>query len=74
MRTGTFSQRNDYIIASQAIGAGSMRIMFKHIAPNCFPPLIVMMTMQMGRAILAEAVLSFLGVGIEPPGAAWEQW
>ena len=64
-------KENDYILASQAIGARSMRIMFKHIAPNCFPPLIVMMTMQMGRAILAEAGLSFLGVGIEPPGAAW---
>lgn len=64
-------KENDYVVASRSIGANSLRIMFRHIAPNCFPPLIVMMTMQMGNAILAEAGLSFLGVGIEPPGAAW---
>jgi peptide/nickel transport system permease protein len=61
----------DYVTASRAMGASNLRIMFGHIAPNCFPPLIVMMTMMIGRAILAEAGLSFLGVGIEPPGAAW---
>jgi peptide/nickel transport system permease protein len=38
---------------------------------NCLPPLIVLITMQMGSAILAEAGLSFIGVGIEPPAAAW---
>ena len=64
-------KENDYVTASRSLGAGNLRIMFGHIAPNCFPPLIVMMTMQMGRAIIAEAGLSFLGVGIEPPGAAW---
>lgn len=64
-------KENDYITASRAIGSSNVRIMFKHIAPNCFPPLIVMMTMMMGRAILAEAGLSFLGVGVEPPAAAW---
>ncbi|MBW1766505.1 MAG: ABC transporter permease [Deltaproteobacteria bacterium] len=64
-------KENDYVMASRSIGARDLRIMFIHIAPNCFPPLIVMMTMQMGRAILAEAGLSFLGIGIEPPGAAW---
>jgi len=45
--------------------------MLKHVFPNCFPPLIVLMTMQLGTTILAEAGLSFLGVGINPPGAAW---
>jgi peptide/nickel transport system permease protein len=45
--------------------------MFKHILPNAFPPLIVLMTMQLGNLILAEAGLSFLGIGITPPGAAW---
>ncbi len=48
-----------------------MRIMFRHILPNCFPPLIVQLTLWMGFAIMAEAGLSFLGMGIEPPGAAW---
>jgi ABC-type dipeptide/oligopeptide/nickel transport system permease subunit len=45
--------------------------MIRHILPNAFPPLIVMMTMQLGGLILAEAGLSYLGIGITPPGAAW---
>ena len=64
-------KQNDYIVASKAIGSSNMRIMWRHLFPNCFPPLIVLVTMQMGSAILTEAGLSFLGIGIEPPGAAW---
>jgi peptide/nickel transport system permease protein len=61
----------DYIMAEHAAGASNLRIMLRHIFPNCLPPLIILFTMQMGAAILAEAGLSFLGIGIEPPGAAW---
>ena len=61
----------DYITASRAAGGKSLFIIMRHIFPNCFPPLIVLVTMQMGSAILAEAGLSYLGVGIAPPGAAW---
>lgn len=64
-------KENDYVLASRAIGSSYPRIMFRHLIPNCFPPLIVMMTMQMGMMILAEAGLSFLGIGVEPPIAAW---
>jgi peptide/nickel transport system permease protein len=64
-------KQNDYIMAGRAMGASNLRIMFRHLLPNCFPPLIVMMTMMLGTAILAEAGLSFLGVGMAPPGAAW---
>jgi ABC-type dipeptide/oligopeptide/nickel transport system permease subunit len=64
-------KQNDYVMAGRAMGAGNLRIMLRHVAPNCFPPLIVLMTMMMGSAILAEAGLSFLGIGISPPGAAW---
>jgi peptide/nickel transport system permease protein len=64
-------RENDYILAQQSMGANSMRIMIGHILPNALPPLIVMMTMQLGGLILAEAGLSFLGIGIAPPGAAW---
>ena len=64
-------KENDYVTASRAMGAKNIRIIFLHIAPNCFPPLIVLMTMQLGHAILAEAGLSFLGIGVRPPGAAW---
>lgn len=64
-------KENDYILAEQAMGSGSLRIMVRHILPNAFPPIIVVITLQLGFLILAEASLSFLGIGIEPPGAAW---
>ena len=64
-------KQNEYVIACRVMGASNSRIMLRHVAPNCFPPLIVLMTMMMGSAILAEAGLSFLGIGISPPGAAW---
>lgn len=64
-------KENDYILAQQSMGSGYLRTIFKHILPNALPPLIVLMTMQLGNLILAEAGLSFLGIGIEPPGAAW---
>jgi len=64
-------RENDYILAERAVGSSRFRIMLGHILPNAFPPLIVLMTMQLGSLILAEAGLSFLGIGIEPPGAAW---
>lgn len=64
-------KENDFVLASRAMGATNMRMMLRHLLPNCFPPLIVMMTMQMGTMILAEAGLSFLGVGVAPPIAAW---
>ncbi len=64
-------KENDYVMAGQAVGASNWRIMLRHVTPNCFPPLIVAMTMQLGGVILAEAGLSFLGIGIEAPTAAW---
>jgi len=64
-------KENDYILAGRSIGASHMRIMMRHLAPNCFPPLIVMMTMMLGTTILAEAGLSFIGIGVQPPVATW---
>jgi ABC-type dipeptide/oligopeptide/nickel transport system permease subunit len=64
-------KENDYILAGRSMGANHMRIMLRHLAPNCFPPLIVMMTMMLGTTILAEAGLSFLGIGVQPPIATW---
>jgi len=64
-------KQNDYIMAEKSIGAGNLRTMLIHILPNAFPPLIVLMTMQLGTLILAEAGLGFLGMGIVPPEAAW---
>jgi peptide/nickel transport system permease protein len=64
-------RETDYIMASKSFGSGNSRIMFRHILPNAMPPLIVLITMQIGVAILAEAGLSYLGVGISPPTASW---
>ena len=61
----------DYVTAGEVIGCSHLRIMLVHILPNCLPPLIVLITLNLGFAILAEAALSFLGLGIRPPGAAW---
>ena len=64
-------KQNDYIMALRSLGASNLRTMAFHVVPNCFPPLIVLMTMNLGMAVLSEAGLSFLGIGIKPPGAAW---
>ncbi len=64
-------KENDYILAARTIGASNQRIMLRHIVANCLPPLIVLITMMLGSTILAEAGLSFLGIGIEPPTPAW---
>jgi peptide/nickel transport system permease protein len=64
-------KENEYVMAAHSVGVGKIGIMFRHILPNCLSPLIVQMTMMMGMAILTEASLSFLGLGIKPPSAAW---
>ena len=64
-------RENDYILAERSMGASHTRIMVRHLLPNSFPPLIVMMTMMLGTTILAEAGLSFLGIGVQPPVATW---
>jgi peptide/nickel transport system permease protein len=64
-------RENDYILAQRSLGSNNRRIIFKHILPNSLPPMIVLITLQLGSLILAEAGLSFLGIGIKPPGAAW---
>jgi peptide/nickel transport system permease protein len=64
-------RESDYILALRSVGARHMRVMFSHILPNCFAPLIVLITVNLGTAILAEASLSFLGIGITPPTATW---
>jgi ABC-type dipeptide/oligopeptide/nickel transport system permease subunit len=64
-------RENDYVMAQRAMGASNLRIVAGHILPNALPPMIVLVTLQLGTLILAEAGLSFLGIGIKPPGAAW---
>jgi peptide/nickel transport system permease protein len=64
-------KQNDYVLAGRTIGVSNLRMMLRHIYPNAFAPCLVMMTIGMGATILAEAGLSFLGAGINPPTAAW---
>jgi peptide/nickel transport system permease protein len=61
----------DYVQAARIAGASNARIMFRHILPNSFGPLLVHMTFVFAYSILAEAALSFLGVGVQPPTASW---
>lgn len=65
------AKENDYIQACRAMGASNVRIMLRHVFPNCFAPLIIMMSMALGGATLAEAGLSYLGIGIPPPTPTW---
>ena len=61
----------DYILASQAVGAGHWRIMIRHMIPNCFALYLVIFTFHLGGAIIAEASLSFLGVGTPIDVPSW---
>lgn len=63
--------QNDYIAAARSMGASDVRMMLRHVFPNAFPPILIVITIGLGTTILAEAGLSFLGVGILPPQAAW---
>ena len=61
----------DYVLAARACGKGPFRISIEHVAPNIATPVIVQVTIQLGLAILTEAGLSFLGLGLPPPAPTW---
>ena len=68
MRTEVLSAKeNMYIDAARAIGASGLRIAFRHILPNVTAPILVLITINLGQAIIAEAMLSFLGLGPNLP-------
>lgn len=64
-------KENVYVEAARAIGVPTGRILRKHIVPNIMAPMIILFTIDMGAAILAEASMSFLGYGIPPPVPSW---
>ena len=64
-------RERDYVIAAEGLGATDLRIMVRHILPNAISPLIVQATLGLGFAVLAEASLGFLGVGVQPPTPTW---
>ncbi len=61
----------EYVEAARLSGAGHLRMIFRHILPNCMGPLVVQLTFVFAYAILAEAALSFLGIGPPPPAPSW---
>lgn len=61
----------DFVQAARALGASNLRILFIHILPNAIQPLIVQASLGMAGAVLSEASLSFLGLGIPPPAPSW---
>lgn len=64
-------KEQEYILAATVMGAGKLRILFKHLIPNAMAPIIVMLTLTIPVAIFAEAFLSFLGLGVQAPIASW---
>ncbi|WP_033223350.1 ABC transporter permease [Kitasatospora phosalacinea] len=64
-------KQSDYVVAGRALGAGTGRLMFRHILPNAVAPVIVVATIALGGYITAEATLSFLGIGLQDPTISW---
>lgn len=64
-------REREFVLAARAIGASSWRIVTKHIIPNALGPIVVAATLGMGGAILTESVLSYFGLGVQPPQASW---
>jgi peptide/nickel transport system permease protein len=62
---------NEYIEAARAIGSPNYKIIFHHVLPNCFAPIMVYATLKVATAIMATAGLSFIGLGVKPPTPEW---
>ncbi len=64
-------RESEFVLAARAVGAGSARVLLRHVLPNVLPTLLVQASLGMAGAIMAEASLSFLGLGIQPPTPSW---
>ncbi len=64
---------NQYVEAARTVGASDLRIITRHVLPNVLAPILVMVSIVMGFAIIVEASLSFLGLGVQPPSTSWGQ-
>ncbi|MCC6705426.1 MAG: ABC transporter permease [Thermomicrobiales bacterium] len=64
-------KEEEFVLASRAVGATPTRVMARHILPNCIAPILVQITLTVSVAILIEAGLSYLGLGVQPPAATW---
>jgi peptide/nickel transport system permease protein len=61
----------EFIVATRSVGAGTLRLIVRHLVPNALPVMIVAASLAVGQIILAESALSFLGLGIQPPTPSW---
>jgi len=66
-------RETDFVLAARTIGASPTRILLGHLIPNALGPIIIALTVGFGEAMLLESSLSYLGIGIQPPGASWGQ-
>jgi peptide/nickel transport system permease protein len=72
VRAATLAEREKaYVEAARAIGAGDGHILVRHILPNIVSPVVILATLGMGTAVVAESTLSFLGLGVQPPAPSW---
>jgi peptide/nickel transport system permease protein len=68
---GLAVREQDFVAAAEAGGLSRLRVAARHILPNTVAPVIVQATLSMGYAVLTEAALGFIGVGVQPPTATW---
>lgn len=72
VRASTMALREEeYVQAARTVGSSDLRILFANILPNCLAPIVVLATLGIGQAIVAEATMSFLGLGVQPPTPSW---
>jgi microcin C transport system permease protein len=72
MRTGTYREKaRDYVAAAQVIGAGTLRVIFKHVLPNTIATVVTFIPFIVAQAIIAVTALDFLGFGLPPPTPSW---
>jgi len=64
-------KQRDFVQAASALGAGRVRLLFRHVLPNVAPTIVVVASLQFSQFVVAEAAISFLGFGVQPPTPAW---
>ena len=64
-------REQEFVIASRAVGGSDLRLIFRHVLPNVLAPVIIIGSLYLGRLIVIEAGLSFLGLGVPPPTPTW---
>jgi len=64
-------KNQEFIVAAQALGASTWQVVRRHLLPNALPPVLVAVSMGLGHAVTAEVVLSWLGIGVQPPNPSW---